>query len=277
MLATVKGDVHDIGKNIVGVVLGCNGYEVIDLGVMVSGRPDPRRRRRAGLRHRRSLRPDHPVARRDGSRRQGDGPARIRAPAPDRGRDDVASSTRRCESRPSTASRRCTCSTRRASSASVGDLLDAERSVRLDTENRVEQERLRALHAEQDPQAAAVDPRARANRTRIDWHAEDLAVPATIGSRLVEADIAVLRGYVDWTFFFHAWELRGRYPRDSRRSREGRGRAGALRRRERPARRARRRRIAPGTRRLRLLAGERRGGRSRPGRRPALPDAAPAV
>ncbi len=46
VLATVKGDVHDIGKNIVGVVLGCNGYEVIDLGVMVSGRHDPRHRGR---------------------------------------------------------------------------------------------------------------------------------------------------------------------------------------------------------------------------------------
>ena len=43
LLATVKGDVHDIGKNIVGVVLGCNNYEVIDLGVMVSARPDPER------------------------------------------------------------------------------------------------------------------------------------------------------------------------------------------------------------------------------------------
>ena len=41
-MATVKGDVHDIGKNIVGVVLGCNNYEVIDLGVMVPGRQDPR-------------------------------------------------------------------------------------------------------------------------------------------------------------------------------------------------------------------------------------------
>ena len=44
VLATVKGDVHDIGKNIVGVVLGCNNYEVIDLGVMVPADADPRRR-----------------------------------------------------------------------------------------------------------------------------------------------------------------------------------------------------------------------------------------
>jgi 5-methyltetrahydrofolate--homocysteine methyltransferase len=47
VMATVKGDVHDIGKNIVGVVLACNNYEVIDLGVMVAGRQDPRRGARA--------------------------------------------------------------------------------------------------------------------------------------------------------------------------------------------------------------------------------------
>ena len=48
-MATVKGDVHDIGKNIVGVVLGCNNYEVVDLGVMVSVREDPRDRDRGAV------------------------------------------------------------------------------------------------------------------------------------------------------------------------------------------------------------------------------------
>ena len=88
VLATVKGDVHDIGKNIVGVVLGCNSYEVVDLGVMVpcdrilqtahrrEGRPD------------RPERPDHAVARRDGVRREGDGAARHPAAAAHRRRDD---------------------------------------------------------------------------------------------------------------------------------------------------------------------------------------------
>ena len=68
VLATVKGDVHDIGKNIVGVVLGCNNYEVIDLGVMVPADTDPRHGRRERRRRRRPLRPDHAVARRDGPR-----------------------------------------------------------------------------------------------------------------------------------------------------------------------------------------------------------------
>ena len=63
ILATVKGDVHDIGKNIVGVVLACNNYDVIDLGVMVSCEKilDPRQRREG--RHDRAERPDHAVAR----------------------------------------------------------------------------------------------------------------------------------------------------------------------------------------------------------------------
>jgi 5-methyltetrahydrofolate--homocysteine methyltransferase len=68
VMATVKGDVHDIGKNIVGVVLGCNNYEVIDLGVMVPCDEDPRDGARSEKRRRhRPVRPDHAVARRDGA------------------------------------------------------------------------------------------------------------------------------------------------------------------------------------------------------------------
>jgi 5-methyltetrahydrofolate--homocysteine methyltransferase len=65
VLATVKGDVHDIGKNIVGVVLQCNNYEVIDLGVMVPAAKILETARENG-RHHRPVRPDHAVARRDG-------------------------------------------------------------------------------------------------------------------------------------------------------------------------------------------------------------------
>ncbi|HSI97516.1 MAG TPA: vitamin B12 dependent-methionine synthase activation domain-containing protein, partial [Gaiellaceae bacterium] len=70
----------------------------------------------------------------------------------------------------------------------------------------------RALHAEKGRKPLLPLTAARENRTPIDWHQEDLAVPAFTGHRLVEADIAVLRRYVDWQFFFHAWELKGRYP-----------------------------------------------------------------
>ena len=65
-MATVKGDVHDIGKNIVGVVLGCNNYEVIDLGVMVPCDEDPGNGARESVDHDRPERTDHAIARRDG-------------------------------------------------------------------------------------------------------------------------------------------------------------------------------------------------------------------
>ena len=90
VMATVKGDVHDIGKNIVGVVLQCNNYEVIDLGVMVPAQKildtaDGGRRR-----HHRAVRADHAVARRDGQLRDRDAAPGLRDPAADRRRHDVA-------------------------------------------------------------------------------------------------------------------------------------------------------------------------------------------
>ncbi len=77
LMATVKGDVHDIGKNIVGVVLACNDYEVIDLGVMVPCEKILQEGPRSTGRHDRPVGPDHAVARRDGPRRQGDGARRV--------------------------------------------------------------------------------------------------------------------------------------------------------------------------------------------------------
>ena len=148
VLATVKGDVHDIGKNIVGVVLGCNGYEVIDLGVMVPGRPDPRHGARGGLRRRRPLRADHAVARRDGARREGDGAPRPRAAAADRRRDDVAAAhggadRARVRAADGARARRVARRRRRRRPARPG----APRA-RSTPRTAREQERLRALHAE---------------------------------------------------------------------------------------------------------------------------------
>ncbi len=84
LLATVKGDVHDIGKNIVGVVLQCNNYEVIDLGVMVPAAKILETARGQQVDHHRIVRPDHAVARRDVSCRGGDGAAEFRSAAADR-------------------------------------------------------------------------------------------------------------------------------------------------------------------------------------------------
>jgi 5-methyltetrahydrofolate--homocysteine methyltransferase len=94
----------------------------------------------------------------------------------------------------------------------VNALLDPERRGALDIENRSEQDRLRALHAERERKPLLPLRAARERRTPIAWHAEDLAVPGFTGRQLVEPSLEELRGYVDWTFFFHVWELKGRYP-----------------------------------------------------------------
>ena len=82
VLATVKGDVHDIGKNIVGIVLQCNNFEVIDLGVMVPATKIIETAKARGRRHHRAVRPDHALARRDEfSRRRAGTPGHERAAA----------------------------------------------------------------------------------------------------------------------------------------------------------------------------------------------------
>ncbi len=148
LLATVKGDVHDIGKNIVGVVLGCNDYEVIDLGVMVPRRQDPRHRRARERRHRRALGADHAVARPDGRRRARDGPPAPRAAADDRRRDDVTPAHRGedrtgVRQRDRARARREPRRRRRLGARSTRSA--ARRSI---VENRALQERLRVQHAE---------------------------------------------------------------------------------------------------------------------------------
>ena len=74
--------------------------------------------------------------------------------------------------------------------AVVGDLLDGDRKLRLDEDNRADQERLRDVHAEKGRKPLLGLDEARANRTAIDWHAEDLAAPSFTGTRLVEAELA---------------------------------------------------------------------------------------
>jgi 5-methyltetrahydrofolate--homocysteine methyltransferase len=211
VMATVKGDVHDIGKNIVGVVLGCNGYDVIDLGVMVSADKilDV------------AVEQDCDIV----------GLSGLITPS----LDEMVSVAKEMERRGielplliggATTSKQHTAvriapeygqPTVHVLDASrvvgvVGDLLDGDRRIRLDAENRADQDRLRALHAEKGRKPMLSLREARTRRTPIDWHEEDLAPPPFTGSRVVEQDIAMLREYIDWTFFFHAWELKGRYP-----------------------------------------------------------------
>jgi 5-methyltetrahydrofolate--homocysteine methyltransferase len=209
VLATVKGDVHDIGKNIVGVVLGCNDYDVVDLGVMVPAERilDTAREEEADV----------------------VGLSGLITPSLDQMVDVAREMERRGMDLPlliggATTSRQHT-AVRIAPAYSqpvvhvldasrvvrvVSDLLDPERRERLDGENRVDQERLRELHAEKERKPLLPLARARENRQRVAF--DDLSVPEFTGRRVVEPDLATLREYIDWQFFFHAWELKGKFP-----------------------------------------------------------------
>jgi 5-methyltetrahydrofolate--homocysteine methyltransferase len=211
VLCTVKGDVHDIGKNIVGVVLGCNNYEVIDLGVMVSA--------------------DVLLDTAESEGCDIVGCSGLITPSLGEMVNVAKEMERRGMTLPlliggATTSRQHTAvriapeytpPTIHVLDASrvvgvVSDLLDAARRQELDRENRIDQERLRALHAEKEQQPLLPYRVAVGNRTPIVWHPEDLATPPFTGTKLVEPSIAALRRYIDWTFFFTAWELKGRYP-----------------------------------------------------------------
>jgi 5-methyltetrahydrofolate--homocysteine methyltransferase len=212
VLATVKGDVHDIGKNIVGVVLGCNNYDVVDLGVMV---PADRILDTAveedcdvvGLSGLITPSLDEMVHVADEMERRGlDLPLLI---------GGATTSRQHTAVKIAPAYGRPTLHVLDASRVVgiVSDLLEPERRERLDHENRAAQERLRQLHGEKERKPLLPLGRARANRTPVEWRAEELPAPAFTGTRTVEPDLAVLREYVDWTFFFHAWELKGRFPK----------------------------------------------------------------
>ncbi len=209
VMATVKGDVHDIGKNIVGVVLGCNNYEVIDLGVMVPADKIL----------------DTAIA--EGA--SAVGLSGLITPSLDQMVSVAQEMQRRGMSLPlliggATTSRQHTAvriapaydnPTVHVLDASrvvgvVSDLLDPVRSARLDQENRVDQERLRREHAEKQRRPLLPLWQAQANREQVSF--DDLAVPAFTGPKLVEPDLRRLRELIDWQFFFLAWELKGKYP-----------------------------------------------------------------
>jgi 5-methyltetrahydrofolate--homocysteine methyltransferase len=209
VLATVKGDVHDIGKNIVGVVLGCNNYQVIDLGVMVPAERILDTAAEAGA----------DVV----------GLSGLITPSLDQMVDVAAEMERRGLDVPlliggATTSRQHTAvriapayshETVHVLDASrvvdvVSALLDPGRRDALDGENRALQERLREQHAEKVRRPLLPLAAARANRVRVAF--DDLPAPPFTGVREVDPAIAELVPYVDWQFFFHAWDLKGKFP-----------------------------------------------------------------
>ena len=209
VLATVKGDVHDIGKNIVGVVLGCNNYEVVDLGVMVPVEriletADAEGADAVGLSG--LITPsleEMVVVAREMERRSLQLPLLIGGATTSRQHTAVRIAPE--YSQPvvhvSDASRVV---------GVVGDLLDSRRRPEFDQRNRQQQAKLRELHEGKGTRPLLPLAEARARRPRLSY--DDRPEPPFTGVRTVEPEIETLRRYVDWTFFFHAWDLRGRFP-----------------------------------------------------------------
>jgi 5-methyltetrahydrofolate--homocysteine methyltransferase len=211
VLCTVKGDVHDIGKGIVGVVLGCNNYEVIDLGVMVpadvlldtaeaegcnivgcSGLITPSLDEMVHVAkemERRNLQLPLLIGGATTSRQHT--AVRI-APAYGRSVIHVADASRVV--------------------GIVSAMLDPDRRAAFDEENVALQDRLREQHAERERTPLLPYRVATQRRVPIAWRAEDLAVPSFTGAKQVSATVGELRPYIDWTFFFSVWELKGSYP-----------------------------------------------------------------
>jgi 5-methyltetrahydrofolate--homocysteine methyltransferase len=215
LLATVKGDVHDIGKNIVGVVLQCNNYEVIDLGVMVPSQKilDTARERKvdiiglSGL-----ITPSldemcHVAAEME---REGfDLPLLIGGATTSRVHTAVKISPNYHKSQAiyvTDASRAV---------GVVSNLMSREERQKMIARVRDEYRDMAESYARgQAEKARASIADARANRLKLDWANYAPPKPSFLGTRAFKAyDLAALARYIDWTPFFHAWELKGAYPR----------------------------------------------------------------
>jgi 5-methyltetrahydrofolate--homocysteine methyltransferase len=213
LLATVKGDVHDIGKNIVGVVLACNNYEVIDLGVMISSEKILAAAKELGV--------------------NVNGLSGLITPSLDEMVHVAKEMEREGFTLPlliggaTTSKAHTAVKIAQHYSRATVHVLDASRAVGVvsallsDTQrdefianNKLEHERARVAHERKRPGKPLLsldESRRRAFRT--DWQALDVPVPAFTGLKVIDdLPLREIREYIDWSPFFHAWEIRGRYP-----------------------------------------------------------------
>jgi len=213
LMATVKGDVHDIGKNIVGVVLQCNNYEVIDLGVMVSAEKilETAREQKVdiiGLSGLITPSLDEMVHVAKEMKRQGftiplmiGGATTSKAhtavkiePQYEHGAIYVADASRAV--------------------GVASTLLSKEHKPAFMAGVREEYEEVRVRRAGKDEARNLVAiSDARANPTPIDWSGFTACAPVKPGITVLDVPIAELVDTIDWTFFFHAWQLKGRFPK----------------------------------------------------------------
>ncbi|WP_396272500.1 methionine synthase [Granulicella arctica] len=212
ILATVKGDVHDIGKNIVGVVLACNNYEVIDMGVMVScekilERAKAEKADLIGLSGLITPSLDEMVHVAKEMERQGFKlPLLVGGATTSRAHTAVKIAPHYSEP--------------------VIHVLDASRAVPVTTSllsddgkaefvlrHRADYEAIRKKHSAPKQKTIALET-ARARHTPIEWRCEDLPAPEFIGIRVLDNfPLDMLREYIDWSPFFHTWGMKGIYPR----------------------------------------------------------------
>ncbi len=220
LLATVKGDVHDIGKNIVGVVLACNNFEVLDMGVMVSSEKILERARAEkvdiiGLSGLITPSLDEMVhVAREMERGGFKQPLLIGGATTSRAHTAVKIAPHY--------------------SQPVVHVLDASRAVPVTTsllsedgnaafvaQHRADYDALRKAYA-MPRQTAVPLATARARRTPIEWRAEDLPHPRFHGVCVLDDfPLATLREYIDWSPFFHTWGMKGIYPRILKDERQG--------------------------------------------------------
>ena len=214
LMATVKGDVHDIGKNIVGVVLQCNNYEVVDLGVMVPAETILKTAREEkvdiiGLSGLITPSLDEMVHVAKEMKRQGfeiplliGGATTSKAhtavklePQYEHGVVYVADASRAV--------------------GVASNLLSAEIKSGFLDRTREDYDQVRANRsARNEAKSNLALDQARANRTPIDWTAAEITAPVRPGITVLDdIDLGEITPYIDWTFFFHAWQLKGRFPR----------------------------------------------------------------
>ncbi len=212
VIGTVKGDVHDIGKNIVGVVLACNNYEVIDLGVMVSCEKFLQTARDedcdviglSGLITRSLEEMGHVAGELE---RQGfEQPLLI-------GGATTSSQHTAVKIAPQYSNPTVYVTDASRVIGVMSNLLRPERLEKFDAKNRASQERLRLAHRSRERRPLIPYEEARTRRFSSDDWAAEVVVPEFTGRRVVdEVSLVEIAEYIDWTFFFTAWELKGRFP-----------------------------------------------------------------
>ena len=212
VMATVKGDVHDIGKNIVGVVLQCNNYEVIDLGVMVPAQKilDTAREHEAdliGLSGLITPSLDEMVNMASEMQRQGfEIPLLVGGATTSRAHTAV-------KVEPKYDGPVVWVKDASRSVPTAAALLSDEQRPRLLAEIKADYDSLRARHAAKHDRPILPLAKARENATPIDWSDYRPPAPRQTGVHVLDDyDLAELREFIDWQPFFNAWEMKGKFP-----------------------------------------------------------------